>query len=305
MKKFWCEKQQRDLLVIVTDLGVVSILGYEKEKHNFEVILKEELPSCYPNRIAGHHLAVSKLGWAVMIGAMDIVKHILALEYTSDKGISVKKKWTFTNNTLIFDIGVLGTSGYSAAHCMFASLENAYVKVHPDKPPLHIPKQKIVIFDLNVNELEITTRESPYLRHQANHLISVPQKKGILICSENCIAYYSYRFSKLKQCPIPKRLTNSKEDVIIACSAVCFENGKSLILAQSEQGDIFKITLLGTELKVKEIIIEYFDTIPVASSLCIIGTTYLFAASEFGNHHLYAIKYAKDVKAVLKALFHK
>ncbi|GFV02807.1 hypothetical protein TNCV_2304401, partial [Trichonephila clavipes] len=48
---------------------------------------------------------------------------------TSDKGISVKKKWTFTDNTLIYDIVVLGTSGYSAANCTFACVENTYVSL--------------------------------------------------------------------------------------------------------------------------------------------------------------------------------
>ena len=36
-----------------------------------------------------------------------------------------------------------------------------------------------------------------------------------------------------------------------------------------------------------EINIAYFDTVPVAQSLVILKTGFLFVASEFGNHALY------------------
>jgi len=39
---------------------------------------------------------------------------------------------------------------------------------------------------------------------------------------------------------------------------------------------------------VEKIEISYFDTIPVASSLCVLRSGYLFAASEFGNHGFYS-----------------
>lgn len=54
-------------------------------------------------------------------------------------------------------------------------------------------------------------------------------------------------------------------------------------LAQTEQGDIFKITLEVDEDMVTEIHLKYFDTIPVGTSLCVLKSGFLFAASEFGN----------------------
>lgn len=49
------------------------------------------------------------------------------------------------------------------------------------------------------------------------------------------------------------------------------------------QGDIFKVTLDSEEGLVIEIKIKYFDTVPVANSMCILKTGFLFIASEFGN----------------------
>lgn len=65
-------------------------------------------------------------------------------------------------------------------------------------------------------------------------------------------------------------------------------------LVQSEQGDIFKITLKTDEGFVTEIRIKYFDTVPVASAMCVLKTGFLFVASEFGNHYLYQIAHLGD-----------
>lgn len=54
-------------------------------------------------------------------------------------------------------------------------------------------------------------------------------------------------------------------------------------LAQTEQGDIFKITLEVDDDMVTEIHLKYFDTVPVATSLCVLKSGFLFSASEFGN----------------------
>ncbi len=54
-------------------------------------------------------------------------------------------------------------------------------------------------------------------------------------------------------------------------------------LIQTEQGDLFKVTLETDEDVVTEIRIKYFDTLPIASSMSVLKTGFLFCASEFGN----------------------
>ena len=56
---------------------------------------------------------------------------------------------------------------------------------------------------------------------------------------------------------------------------------------QSEYGDLYKITLAYEGDAVTELKIKYFDTIPPCTSICVLKTGFLFAASEFGNHALY------------------
>ena len=59
--------------------------------------------------------------------------------------------------------------------------------------------------------------------------------------------------------------------------------GAFFFLLQSEDGDLFKVTIEHEEEEVKAVKIKYFDTVPVAASLCILKSGFLFVASEFGN----------------------
>lgn len=96
--------------------------------------------------------------------------------------------------------------------------------------------------------------------------------------------------------------------MIFVCSATHKTKSMFFFLAQTEQGDIFKVTLETDEemvsrrlprlslsaagsshsvlcfpSQVTEIRLKYFDTIPVATAMCVLKTGFLFVASEFGN----------------------
>lgn len=58
-------------------------------------------------------------------------------------------------------------------------------------------------------------------------------------------------------------------------------------MRQSEYGDIYKVTLAYEGDTVTEVKIKYFDTVPPCSSICVLKTGFLYAASEAGNHALY------------------
>ncbi len=62
--------------------------------------------------------------------------------------------------------------------------------------------------------------------------------------------------------------------------------GSFFFLLQSEDGDLYKVTIDHRDEDVVAVRIKYFDTVPVASSLVILKTGYLFVASEFGNQYV-------------------
>lgn len=62
--------------------------------------------------------------------------------------------------------------------------------------------------------------------------------------------------------------------------------GAFFFLLQSEEGDLYKVTIEHEDEEVRSLKIKYFDTVPVASSLCILKSGFLFVASEFGNQYV-------------------
>ncbi len=60
-----------------------------------------------------------------------------------------------------------------------------------------------------------------------------------------------------------------------------------IAIPQSEYGDIYKVTIRAEGETVQEVKVKYFDTIPPCTSLVVLKTGFLFAASENGNHALY------------------
>lgn len=78
-------------------------------------------------------------------------------------------------------------------------------------------------------------------------------------------------------------LDDPERGMIFVCSASHRTKTMFFFLVQTEQGDIFKITMDMDEEVVREIKLKYFDTVAVASSMCVLKTGFLFVASEFGN----------------------
>ena len=90
---------------------------------------------------------------------------------------------------------------------------------------------------------------------------------------------------------------------IAFCHAPCHQLLRDL---QSEYGDLYKITLAYEGDVVTELRIKYFDTIPPCTSICVLKTGFLFAASEFGNHALYQflVSLALDVSLMCMSSHH-
>ena len=106
---------------------------------------------------------------------------------------------------------------------------------------------------------------------------------GVIIFAESCAYYRRYPEKVKLHCKFPRRLgTDGK--VIITSHAVHKSKGFFFIFAQTEHGDILKLTLDYTETKeVLALKIQYLDTIPLAGSMSILKIGVLFAGCEAGN----------------------
>lgn len=58
-------------------------------------------------------------------------------------------------------------------------------------------------------------------------------------------------------------------------------------ILQNEFGDLWKLNLQYNKQEVHTVSLSYFDTVPLATSMCILKSECLFVAAELGNHMLY------------------
>ncbi|MGH0144876.1 UNVERIFIED_CONTAM: hypothetical protein FKN15_004309 [Acipenser sinensis] len=186
---------------------------------------------------------------------------------------------------------------------MFACLEMDYEETDndPTGEAAANTQQTLTFYELDLGLNHVVRKYSEALEEHGNFLITVPGgsdgPSGVLICSENYITYKNFGDQPDIRCPIPRRrndLDDPERGMIFVCSATHKTKSMFFFLAQTEQGDIFKVTLETDEEMVTEIRLKYFDTIPVATSMCVLKTGFLFVSSEFGNHYLYQIAHLGD-----------
>lgn len=224
-----------------------------------------------------------------------ILNRDAAARLTISSPLEAHKSNTFVYHTVGVDVGF--------ENPMFACLEMDYEEVDLDHTGevAQQTQQQLTFYELDLGLNHVVRKYSESLEEHGNFLISVPGgsdgPSGVLICSENYITYKNFGDQPDIRCPIPRRrcdLDDPERGMIFVCSASHKTKSMFFFLAQSEQGDIFKITLEVEDDIVTEVKIKYFDTVPVATSLCVLRTGFLFVASEFGNHYLYQITHLGD-----------
>ncbi|XP_054707454.1 splicing factor 3B subunit 3-like isoform X2 [Uloborus diversus] len=236
-----------------------------------------------------------------MIGAVEKQKLVYILNRDAAARLTISSPLeAHKSNTLVYHmVGV--DVGFD--NPVFACLEMDYEEADndPTGEATISTQQTLTFYELDLGSNHVVRKYSEPLEEHGNFLISVPGgtdgPSGVLICSENYITYKNFGDQPDIRCPIPRRrndLDDPERGMIFVCSATHKTRSMFFFLAQTEQGDIFKITLETDEDMVTEIKLKYFDTVAVASSLCVLKTGFLFVASEFGNHYLYQIAHLGD-----------
>jgi splicing factor 3B subunit 3 len=181
---------------------------------------------------------------------------------------------------------------------VFAALEVDYGE--SDQDPSGIAYDEIekmlVYYELDLGLNHVVRKWSDPVDRSANMLFQVPGgtdgPSGVLVCAEDCI-YYRHVGKLSSRVPIPRRrgITEDPNRKRTIVSGVMHKmRGAFFFLLQSEDGDLFKVTLdYSEDAGVSRIRIKYFDTVPVATSLCILKSGFLFVASETGNQYVFSL----------------
>jgi splicing factor 3B subunit 3 len=236
-----------------------------------------------------------------MIAAVEKQKLVYILNRDSQAHLTISSPLeAHKSNTICFNLVGIDV-GFE--NPMFACLEVDYEEADQDHTgeAAAQTEQSLTFYELDLGLNHVVRKYSESLTNYANMLIAVPGgtegPSGVIVCCENYIFYKNFGDQMDIKCPIPRRrsdLDDINRNLIFVCSATHKTKSMFFFLVQTEQGDIFKITLKTDDDFVTEVRIKYFDTVPVASSMCVLKTGFLFVASEFGNHYLYQIAHLAD-----------
>ncbi|KAK7270094.1 hypothetical protein RIF29_22995 [Crotalaria pallida] len=283
---------QKDYIVVGSDSGRIVILDYNKEKNVFDKIHQETFGKSGCRRIVpGQYLAIDPKGRAVMIGACEKQKLVYVLNRDTAARLTISSPLeAHKSHTLVYSIcGV--DCGFE--NPIFAAIELDYSEADLDSTgqAASEAQKHLTFYELDLGLNHVSRKWSEQVDNGANLLVTVPGggdgPSGVLVCAENFVIYKNQGHQEVRAV-IPRRADLPIERGVLIVSAAMHKLKSSFFfLLQTEYGDIFKVTLEHKNDRVSELKIKYFDTIPVTTSMCVLKSGFLFAASEYGNHALY------------------
>ncbi|KAJ8584566.1 hypothetical protein M405DRAFT_774030 [Rhizopogon salebrosus TDB-379] len=298
----------KDYAIVGSDSGRIIILDYDPKSSSFVKLHQETFGKSGARRIVpGQYLATDPKGRSVMISAVEKAKLVYILNRDAAANLTISSPLeAHKNNAIIHHIVGLDV-GFE--NPLFAALEVDYSESDQDPTgeAFNNAEKMLTYYELDLGLNHVVRKWSEPTDPRANLLVQVPGGQvastdrfdgpsGVLVCCEDHIIY-RHMDRPQHRIPIPRRrhpLEDPQRGVIIVTAVMHKMKGAFFFLLQSEDGDLFKVTIDHEEDEVKAIKIKYFDTVPVASSLCILKSGFLFVASEVGNHYLYQFQKLGD-----------
>ncbi|EJD52535.1 hypothetical protein AURDEDRAFT_111199 [Auricularia subglabra TFB-10046 SS5] len=299
----------KDYAIVGSDSGRIVILDYDPKANEFKRLYTETYGKSGARRIvAGQYLAVDPKGRAVMIAAMEKSKLVYILNRDAATNLTISSPLeAHRNQSILFHITGVDV-GFE--NPLFAALEIDYGESDQDPTgeAFHNAEKMLTFYELDLGLNHVVRKWSEPTDPRANFLVQVPGgtsasspdkfdgPSGVLVCCENHIIYRHMDHPQ-HRVPIPRRrapLDSEERGLIIVAAVMHKMKGAFFFLLQSEEGDLYKVTIDHQDDEVTSLKIKYFDTVPVSSSLCILKSGFLFVASDFGPHHLYQFQKLGD-----------
>ncbi|OAA62796.1 Cleavage/polyadenylation specificity factor, A subunit [Niveomyces insectorum RCEF 264] len=306
----------KDYILLGTDSGCIAVPEYLPAQNRLSRVHLETFGRSGVRRVVpGQYLAVDPKGRACLIASVEKSKLVYVLNRNTEAELTISSPLeAHKHGTLVFALVALDV-GY--ANPVFAAIETSYEDFAAEALSQGQDDQEagpvfeLVYYELDLGLNHVVRKWSEPVHETASLLVPVPGgsdgPSGVLVCSEESVTYR--HFNQEAHCvPIPRRRGATEDPqrkrtiVSGAMHKLKHSADAFFFLLQTEDGDLFKLTFEmekhtdGDDLTgaVKRLKIKYFDTIPVATSICILKSGFLFAASEFGNHGFYQFERLGD-----------
>ncbi|KAG9012521.1 pre-mRNA-splicing factor rse1 [Tulasnella sp. JGI-2019a] len=308
----------KDYAIVGSDSGRIVILEYDPKTNVFNKLHQETFGKSGTRRIVpGQYLATDPKGRSVMISAVEKAKLVYILNRDAAANLTISSPLEAHKNHAIIHHIIGVDVGFD--NPMYAALEVDYSESDqdPSGEAFNNTEKMLTFYELDLGLNHVVRKWSEPTDIRANLLVQVPGGRsgttgdfdgpsGVIICCEDHIIWRDMD-SPQHRVPIPRRnhpLTDPNRGLIIVATVMHKMRGAFFFLLQSEEGDLYKVTIEHETIsrpdsdeayvEVKSLKIKYFDTIPVATGLCILKSGFLFAASEFSNHYLYQFQKLGD-----------
>jgi splicing factor 3B subunit 3 len=280
-------------------------MEYVPEKNTFQRIHCETYGKSGVRRVVpGQYIAVDPKGRACLLASIEKNKLVYVLNRDAQLNLTISSPLeAHKPGAIVFAVAGLDV-GYE--NPIFAALEVDYTEVDQDPTGQQfetLPKT-LVYYELDLGLNHVVRKWSDVVDRRSNFLLAVPGGAdgpgGILVGTEDFI-YYKHQNKETFRIPIPKRTaiphaekSQARKNMIITGIMHKMKN-TFFSLVQNEDGDIFKISFVWDEdRRFTGLKIKYFDTVPPATSLCILKSGYLYTSTEFGNQMVYKFEKLAD-----------
>lgn len=300
-----------DYLILATDSGRITILEYLPAQNRFSRLHLETFGKSGVRRvIPGEYLACDPKGRACLIASTEKNKLVYVLNRNSQAELTISSPLEAHKAGVLVISMVALDVGY--ANPVFAALEIDSSEVDQDTTGLAMEEveTQLVYYELDLGLNHVVRKWSDPVDPTASLLFQVPGgndgPSGVLVCGEENITY-RHSNQEAFRVAVPRRRgateDPSRKRTIVAgvMHKLKGSAGAFFFLLQTEDGDLFKLTIDMVEDEdgnatgeVKRLKIKYFDTVPVASSLCILKSGFLYVASQFGNYSFYQFEKLGD-----------
>lgn len=313
--------EKRDVLAVGADGGALSILDFgssSSSNSNNPTITPQ---SCQILHCAvfgktqcrrstpGQYVAADPKGRAVLISAVEKRKLVYVLNRDANRVSTLASPLEAHKSRCITYATIGLDNGYD--NPTFACLEQQYPE-HDDNMDEHgvatttagaasaAFSKQVAYYELDLGLNHVSRKwATSAIQSTACCLAAVPGggngPGGVLIGSEDWIEYVHNTQSPAQgpiKCRIPQRRFPQRSGTLVTQITLYRQKkSKFFALAQSELGDVFKVTFHfqedSNQTVVAGLTVALLDTIPTATALHVSKLGTLFCASEFGDHQLY------------------
>lgn len=296
----------KDYLAVTSDSGRIVLLDWDVKTKSFVKLHQETFGKTGVRRVVvSEYLSVDPKGRAILLGAVErqkfvyIITRDVAGRLQIGSPLEAHKSHQICFDSCALDVG-FENPVFVTLECSKESIDNSVQKetskdnheADVNQPPC--PPKTLAFWEMDLGLNHVVKKCTLPADKTATGLIPVPAgidfaegPGGVLLCCENFLVFRKADHAEVAVA-LPRRLEVAPDTpVMIVCWTAHKMKDFYFVIIQTEYGDLYRVELVSEGQTLKKMVCRYFDTIPVATSLNILKTGYLFAALETGDHQVY------------------